>query len=170
MSEIKICERHVWGGLQPVELSKADRCCHTYVIGKTGAGKTTLLRNLLVQEIELNRGVGLIDPHGDLANELLDHIPPRRTDDVVVFNPADVNHPCGLNVLRVGQPADLVASSVVSAMKNIWRDSWGPRMEYILYASVAALAECENASLLGIPRLLTDPVYRIWVIRQVKDP
>jgi hypothetical protein len=170
MSEIKFCEREIWGGIQAIALSKSDRCCHTYVVGKTGGGKSTLLGNFLVQEIELNQGVGLIDPHGDLAQDILDHIPPRRVDDVVYFNPADVNHPCGVNVLKTGQSPDLVASSVVSAMKNIWRDSWGPRMEYILYACVAALAECENVSLLGIPRLLTDPVYRLWVIRQVKDP
>jgi hypothetical protein len=170
MSNIYICEREIWGGVQSVGLSESDRCSHTYVVGKTGVGKSTLLRNLLVQEIELGRGVGLIDPHGDLAAEILEHIPARRVDDVVYFNPADVNYPCSVNVLRTGQPPDLVASSVVGALKNIWKDSWGPRLEYILYASVAALAECQNASLLGIPRLLTDPVYRLWVIRQVRDP
>src|SRR5687767_11884269 len=111
MSEIKICERAVWGGVQPVTLTEADRLGHTYVVGKTGAGKSTLLRNILVQEIEAGHGVGLIDPHGDLANEVLNHIPPRRTDDVVFFNPADVDHPCGVNVLKNGQPPDLVASA-----------------------------------------------------------
>jgi hypothetical protein len=170
MSEIHIFEREIWGGVQTVSLDESDRCSHTYIVGKTGVGKSTLLRNLLIQEIELNRGVGLIDPHGDLATEVLDLIPPRRIDDVVYFNPADLEHPCGLNVLRTGQPSDLIASSIVGALKNIWKESWGPRLEYILYASVAALAECENISILGIPRLLTDLNYRRWVARQVKDP
>ena len=170
MDEIAICERHIWGGLDAVRLSQADRCCHTYIVGKTGTGKSTLLRNLLIQQIELNAGVGLIDPHGDLAGEILECIPPRRVEDVVYFNPADVSHPIGINVLGLEQPPDLIASAVVGAMKNIWRESWGPRLEYILYASVAALAECQNVSLLGIPRLLNDPVYRFWVVRQVSDP
>jgi hypothetical protein len=170
MSSIAFCEREIWGGVQLVDLEETDRHCHTYIVGKTGGGKTTLLRNVLIQEIELNRGIGLIDPHGDLAEELLDYIPSRRIEDVVYFNPADQNHPCGFNVLRTNQSPDLIASSVVGALKNIWKESWGPRLEYILYASVAALAECDNVSLLGIPRLLTDPLYRSWVVKQLHDP
>jgi hypothetical protein len=170
MSEIHICEREIWGQTRTVSLHQDDRSCHTYIVGKTGVGKSTLLRNLLVQEIELGRGVGLIDPHGDLAREVVDCIPSRRIDDVVYFNPTDINYPCGINVLRTGHPPDLVASAIVGALKNIWKESWGPRLEYILYASVAALAECENVSLLGIPRLLTDFNYRLWVTRQVRDP
>ena len=64
----------------------------------------------------------------------------------------------------------LVASGIVTAFKSLWHDSWGPRMEYILYNAVAALLDCQNTSLLGVNRLLTDPQYREWVIRQVRDP
>ncbi|MBI1784696.1 type IV secretion system DNA-binding domain-containing protein [Candidatus Sumerlaeota bacterium] len=119
--------RHSWSGDVPFGLSRADRRQHVYCIGQTGAGKTTLLRNLILQDIEAGRGVAVIDPHGDLAHDLLDHIPRRRTDDLVYFNPADLEHPVGFNLLeRV--PEDrrpLVASSVVSVFKSIWRDSWG---------------------------------------------
>jgi hypothetical protein len=168
--EIKIMERPGWGGTYNVCVTPEDRRYHTYIIGKTGSGKSTLLCNLIVQSIALGHGVGVIDPHGDLATELLDLVPASRANDVVYFNPADMEHPCALNVVRSATRPDLVASSVVSALKNIWSDSWGPRLEYILYASVAALAECDNVSLLGLPRLLSDAPYRLWVLRQVKNP
>ena len=89
-----------WGEDQPVELPPEDRRRHVYLIGQTGTGKTTLLRNLILQDIHEGRGVGFIDPHGDVAEELLDCIPPHRTDDVAYFNPADLEYPVGLNPLQ----------------------------------------------------------------------
>jgi hypothetical protein len=169
---VYIGNKSLWGGEQPFGLRCADRRQHVYTIGKTGAGKTTMLRNLILQDIEAGRGVGLIDPHGDFAEEVLDHIPPWRTDHVVYFNPADVKHPIGFNFLEP-VPAGrrhLIASGVVSAFKNIWSESWGPRLEYILYATVAALLDCENVSLLGVQRMLVDGRYRAWVIKQIKNP
>jgi hypothetical protein len=164
--------RHVWGGEQPFGLSRADRRQHVYTIGQTGTGKSTLLRNLILQDIEAGRGCGLIDPHGDLAEEILDFIPPSRIDHVVYFNPADREFPIGFNLLQQ-VPKDerhVVASGIVSAFKHIWRDSWGPRMEYILSAAVSALMDVENASILGVARLLVDEAYREWVVKQVTDP
>lgn len=164
--------RWIWGQDVPFGLSGRDRRQHCYIIGQTGTGKTTLLRNLIVQDLEAGRGLMLIDPHGDLAEELLDYIPPRRIDDVVYFNPADVDYPIGLSLLQRGSEEEhhLAASGLLSVFKSIWRDSWGPRLEYILYAATAALLECQNTSILGLPRLLVDERYRSWVLRQVKDP
>ena len=141
-------------------------------IGQTGSGKTTLLRNLIVQHIAAGHGVGLIDPHGDLADDLLNHIPPWRADHLVYFNPGDLDFPIGLNLLANVPPDErhLVASGIVGAFKSLWRDSWGPRLEYILYNALAALLECQNTTLVGVSRLLTDPRYREWVIGQVRDP
>jgi hypothetical protein len=145
---------------------------HLYIIGKTGTGKTTLLRNLILQHIAMGHGVGVIDPHGDLAEELLNHIPPQRADHLVYFNPGDLEFPIGLNVIGsvASDNRHLVASGIVAAFKGIWRDSWGPRLEYILYNAASALLECRNQTLLGVNRLLTDDHYRAKVIRQVKDP
>src|SRR5206468_2255247 len=111
-------------------------------------------------------------PHGDLAEELLDNFPPSRADHLVYFNPGDLEFPIGLNLLANVAPDDrhLVASGIVGAFKGIWRDSWGPRLEYILYNAIAALLDCPNTSLLGVNRLLTDDEYRTWVVQQVKDP
>jgi energy-coupling factor transporter ATP-binding protein EcfA2 len=169
---VKIGERSGWGDAQPFGIAALDERQHLYVIGKTGSGKTTLLRNLILQHVALGHGVGVIDPHGDLAEELLNHIPPRRADHLVYFNPGDVEYPIGMNVIGSVAPDDrhLVASGIVAAFKSIWRDSWGPRLEYILYNAVSALLECRNQTLLGVNRLLTDDAYRAKVIRQVKDP
>lgn len=169
---IIIGERYGWGDPVPFGISPNDQRQHLYLIGKTGSGKTTLLRNLIVQHIAAGHGVGLIDPHGDLAEELLHLIPPARAEHTVYFNPGDLDFPIGLNLLAHVAPDDrpLVASGIVGAFKSLWPDSWGPRLEYILYNAIAALLECENTTLLGVNRLLTDDAYRAWVIRQVKDP
>jgi energy-coupling factor transporter ATP-binding protein EcfA2 len=169
---ITIGERHGWGNSQPFGIAVVDERQHIYIIGKTGSGKTTLLRNLILQHIALGHGVGVIDPHGDLAEELLNHIPPGRADHLVYFNPGDLEFPIGLNVIGNVAPDDrhLAASGIVSAFKAIWRDSWGPRLEYILYNAVSALLECRNQTLLGVNRLLIDDEYRAKIIGQVKDP
>jgi|ERR1051326_1176589 energy-coupling factor transporter ATP-binding protein EcfA2 len=165
-------ERQDWGEPQPFGISAVDQRQHIYVIGKTGSGKTTLLRNMIIQHIEKDHGVGLIDPHGDLAEDLLHHIPPRRADHLLYFNPGDLEFPIAMNLLANVPPDDrhLIASGIVSAFKGIWRDSWGPRLEYILYNALMALLDCHNVSLLGVNRMLIDEKYRTWVIRQIKDP
>jgi energy-coupling factor transporter ATP-binding protein EcfA2 len=171
-NNIQIGMRDGWGQPVPFGISLPDLRQHIYVIGKTGSGKTTLLRNMIIQHIARGHGVGLIDPHGDLAEELLNHIPRWRTDHLVYFNPSDLEFPVALNLLA-NVPKDerhLVASGIVGAFKSIWPDSWGPRMEYILYNAIAALLDCQNTSLLGVNRMLTDGNYRAWVIRQIKDP
>lgn len=162
--------QHGWGSENPFGIPLRDRMQHVYVVGQTGTGKSTLLRNLILQDIEAGRGVGLIDPHGDLAQEVLDHIPSWRTDDVVYFDPS-ARDPLALNLFRAtGQNWHLVASGIISAFRKIWGDSWGPRLEYILFATLAALLQCDNTSLLGVSRMLYDERYRRWVVRQVKDP
>src|SRR5882672_224862 len=96
---VSIGMREVWGGEIPFGLAVPDRRQHLYVIGKSGTGKTALLRNSIIQDIAAGHGVGVIDPHGDLAEELLNHIPPWRADHLVFFNPGDLEYPIGLNVL-----------------------------------------------------------------------
>jgi hypothetical protein len=170
--KIIIGQYDTWGTPRIFGISPNDQRQHLYVIGKTGVGKTTLLRNLILQHIQAGHGVGVIDPHGDLAEELLHHIPPARADHLVYFNPADLDYPISLNLLADVPPNErhLTASGIVAAFKNIWPDSWGPRLEYILYNAVVALLDCPNTSLLGVNRLLTDSTYRRWVVNQIEDP
>ena len=153
-------------------IRKEDRRRHTYVIGKTGMGKSTLLLNMIVQDIRLGNGVAVFDPHGDLVERILDYIPSRRINDTIYFNPADTEYPIAFNPLYNPNiiPKHLVASGIVQVFKNIWIDSWGPRLEYILRNAILALLEQPGSTLLAIPRLLIDDRYRNKIIKQVKDP
>lgn len=157
---------------EPFGLSQSDRRGHLYVIGKTGTGKSTLLRNLITQDIEAGRGLAVLDPHGDLAEELLDYIPPWRDRHVVYFNPADLSHPIGLNLLESVPPdqRSVVASNIVAAFRHIWGESWGPRLEYILFNTISALLDLPQASLLGVQKMLIDERYREFVTARVQDP
>jgi hypothetical protein len=162
-----------WGEDQPVELPPEDRRRHVYLIGQTGTGKTTLLRNLILQDIHEGRGVGFIDPHGDVAEELLDCIPPHRTDDVAYFNPADLEYPVGLNPLQKTHRDrhHLVVDSIISTLKSIWGDVWGTgRMQYVMNHTLSALLFYDHATFLGVNRLLSDPRFRHKILLRVQDP
>lgn len=154
-------------------LGDADRHHHVYAIGQTGTGKTTLLRNALLQDIEAGQGVGLIDPHGDLAESLIDMIPSYRTNDVIYFNPSDTEYPIGLNPIARTDISKhhLVVLNVISALRGLWSDVWGlGRMQYILTNTLSALVYYDHATLLGVNRMLADESFRKKVLRRVKDP
>lgn len=150
----------------------ADRSRHLYLIGQTGTGKSTLLLNMIAQDLKRGSGTAVIDPHGDLVERVLDLVPPDRIDDVVYFNPADQEYPIGFNVLDKsnGNLTHLIASGLIEVLRKIWNDSWGPRLEYVLRNAVLALLQAPESTLLGISRLLIDPVYRADVLRHVHDP
>jgi len=149
-----------------------DRRRHLAIIGKTGMGKTTLLEKLMETDIRANRGLALIDPHGDLADAILDAIPTHRTNDVVLFDAGDRDYPLSYNVLacREAHQRGLRASAVVSAFKKLYGDSWGPRLEHILRNSLLALLEIPGTSLLSLQRLLSDTQYRKGIVVRVHDP
>jgi hypothetical protein len=142
------------------------------VVGQTGTGKTTLLKNMIVDDLLAGEGLVLIDPHGDLSEELLDLYPSWRANDLIYFDPADLDHPMGFNMLvqAPAQQRHLIVGGIVSALKSIWAESWGPRMEYILSNALAALIECENVTLLAVGRMLVDDHFRHRVVKQVRDP
>lgn len=146
---------------------------HLFVVGQTGSGKSTLLKNLAYQLILQDAGVSLIDPHGDLSDELLKMIPRKRFDDVVYFDASDPDFAVALDWFGRSMPKERrepIASSLVAAFKGFFGDSWGPRLEMILSASLLALLEAEGQSLLGLQRLLEDQRYREWVVGQVTNP
>ncbi len=149
-----------------------DRRRHVYVIGKTGVGKSTLLENMIAQDIINGKGVCLVDPHGDAAEKLLDAVPPERINDVVYFDPSDVEYPIAFNVLEAVDPSYkyLVASGLVGSLKKIWADSWGPRLEYILRNTILALLDYPSSTILGILRMLSDAKYRKKVVEKISDP
>lgn len=105
--------RHGWGKDSPFGLSHEDRRNHVYIAGNTGAGKTTLLKNLIIQDVETGRGIGVLDPHGDLALELLDFIPSRRIEDVAYFDPADPDLAVPFNIFQTKDDPHLIAAGVI---------------------------------------------------------
>lgn len=149
-----------------------DRRRHIYIIGKTGMGKSEMMVNMAIQDIQQGRGVAFIDPHGEAAERLLDFVPSRRINDVIYFNPADLEYPIAFNVMeRVSlEHRHLVASGLMSVFKKIWPDVWSARMEYILNNAILALLEYPGSTLLGVNRMLADPEYRKKVVNKVTDP
>jgi len=149
-----------------------DRRRHSAIIGKTGMGKSTLLHNLIASDIAAGQAVGLIDPHGDLAEAVLDCIPKRRTNHVVLFDVGDRDHPLAFNPLdsRLPEQRALVASGIVSAFKKLYGESWGPRLEHILRNALLALLENPGTSLLSLVRLLTDARFRNEAVSRLQDP
>lgn len=153
-------------------IKRSDRRKHIYLVGKTGTGKSTLIKNMIIQDIRAGEGVAVLDPHGQLIEELLDFVPENRLDDVIYFNPADVNYPVSLNMLEIVDPRQktLVADSLVNVFKKYFAESWGPRLEYILKNCILTLLEVPNTSLLSIIRLLIDRDYRKYIVGLIKDP
>ncbi len=149
-----------------------DRRRHMYVVGKTGMGKTTLLENMVLNDIYAGHGLGYVDPHGDTAEKILNYIPANRINDVVYFNPSDMDYPIGFNILETIRPDQkhLVASGLMGVFKKIWPDVWSSRMEYILNNTILALLDFPGTTLLGINRLLADAEYRRRVVNNTQDP
>ena len=155
-----------------ISLAVDDRRRHLAILGKTGTGKTTLLQNLLIADIRAGRGVACIDPHGDLADSLIELIPKSRTNECIVFDVGDVGFPLSFNLLSCSDKAQrpLVASGIVSAFKKIYGTMWGPRLEHILRNALLALLEIPGSSLVQILPLLGDDRYRQTIIKRLQDP
>lgn len=153
-------------------IRQEDRRRHIYIIGKTGMGKSTLLENMILSDINAGKGVAVVDPHGDLADHILDHIPPHRTNDIILFDPSDRDFPVAFNMLENVNPEmnSVVASGLVGIFKKIYADSWGPRLEHILRNTILSLLEYPNTTMLGITRILTDEAFRQRVVKKVNDP
>lgn len=149
-----------------------DRRRHFYVIGKTGMGKTAMIENMAIQDMKEGRGIAFVDPHGEAAEELLEFVPKSRINDVVYFNPGDIDFPIAFNVMEgIGEEyRHLIASGLMGVFKKIWPDVWSARMEYILNNTILALLEYPNSTLLGINRMLAEADYRKKVVEKITDP
>jgi len=156
----------------PFGIKDEDRCKHMYSIGKTGVGKSTLFYNMVKQDMESGKGVGVIDPHGETIDHILDLVPENRINDVVLLDPSDLERPVAINMLENPDPAqkNLMASGLVSVFKKHFGYSWGPRLEYLLNNAILTLLEVPQTTLLGVTRLLADDNYQKYILFQVKDP
>lgn len=157
---------HVFG------IKPTDRRRHVYIIGKTGMGKSTLLENMIYSDVMAGKGVGVIDPHGDLADAVLNFIPTNRLNDVVLIDPADREYAVAFNMLENVDPAlnSIVCSGLVGIFKKIYAESWGPRLEHILRNTILSLLEYPGTTMLGITRILQDEEFRRRIVRKIEDP
>jgi len=155
----------------PFGIKQDDRLSHMYVIGKTGVGKSTLLETLAWQDFEAGRGFALVDPHGDLAEQLADRMRTSDPERVVYLNACDPWLMFGYNPLRRvrADKIPLAVSGLLETLKKIWPDAWGVRMEHVLRNSLYALLERDGSTLPDILKLYTDEVYRKEVVRGIRN-
>lgn len=168
--EIPIIATTVLG--RPVSLSRSERERHVWIVGKSGSGKSTVLFNLAMHDIAAGEGVAVIDPHGDLAEAIIDAMPRERTNQVCYLNVADTEYPVGFNPLAnvPRKRHALAAAGVVSTFKHLWRDSWGPRLEHFLFNGVGALLESPRPTLIDLARIYTDEAFRERILPRIQDP
>ena len=163
------------GTTREVFLSDSDRRRHVYIIGKTGVGKTELMRDLILQDIRAGRGVCLIDPH-DLAEDLLNFIPPERAEDVIYFDVSDMERPMGLNLLdaTTEDQKHMVASSIINLMYKLY-DPYktgivGPRFEHAIRNGMLTVMSEPGNTFVEVMRCLQDPKFVQELLPKVTDP
>ncbi|MGK2896700.1 MAG: type IV secretory system conjugative DNA transfer family protein [Candidatus Saccharimonadales bacterium] len=168
------------GTVTPVGLTAQERERHLYIIGGTGNGKTTMLQYQIVQDMQQGKGIAVVDPHGDMAETLLRHVPPERVKDVIYFNPDDLEYPIGLNLLELTpglkdnellREKDIITESAISVFRKIFSDddSGGHRIEYVLRNTVQTALTTENPTLFTVFDLLNDTKYRKSIVRTLED-
>jgi Type IV secretion-system coupling protein DNA-binding domain/TraM recognition site of TraD and TraG len=154
-----------------VTLHPAQRTRHTYVIGASGTGKSTLLLNLIIQDIAQSQGIAVLDPHGDLVDHILSHVPEERFDDVVLLDPSDEAYPVGFNILSAHSEVEknLLASDLVSVFRRL-STSWGDQMTSVLGNAILAFLESDRGGTLAdLRRFLVEPDYRRAFLDTVRD-
>ncbi len=164
-----------------VGLTDDDRSRHMYLIGQTGSGKSTIIYHMAKDDIAKGRGLAVIDPHGDLAEDLVATVPESRIDDLIYFNPFDIKHPIGVNLLELTPDLDedelelekeLVCESIISIFRRVFNkdeNTDAHRIEYILRNTIYTAFNVPDATIFTIYDLLNDPDIRKKTIRTLTD-
>ncbi len=160
-----------------VKLQEQDRLRHVYMIGKTGVGKTVLFENMIMQDIRAGKGVAYLDPNGDAAEFIMKRIPKERAEDVIYFNPADIERPMGLNMLEWKTPEqrDFLVQETLQIFQKLFDPGQtgivGPQFEHWMRnAALTLMAQPEGGTIIDVPRLFTDPEYEKACVKNVTDP
>jgi len=155
----------------PFGIMRNDRRRHLYVVGKSGSGKSKLLELLVQNDILNGHGVGVLDPHGDLVDNILKLIPEHRIKDVVLFDPSDLEFPASFNPLeQVPESLKMrVTIGFIEIFKKLFGNNWSPRIEHVLRYTTLALLDSPDTTVLSILKMLTDKSYRQMIVRNIKD-
>ncbi len=164
------------GVKRPVHIDFDDRRRHVYIIGKTGVGKSVLLQDVAVQDIKAGHGVCVIDPHGDLIDDIIKYIPPERAEDVIYFDPSDTERPMGLNLLEAKseEQKHFLTTAIINLMYKLYDPQRtgiiGPRFEHAVRNAMLTVMSEPEATFIEIVRVLTDPKYVQELLPKVQDP
>ncbi len=158
-----------------IRVSRDDRRRHMYVIGRTGTGKSEFMKNLAIQDIKNGEGMAVIDPHGDLVEDLLQHIPKSRAEDVILFEPFDMARPMGLNMLevRTDEEKDFAVQEMIEIFYKLFPPEMiGPMFEHNMRNVMLTLMSDKEypGTIAEIPRMFTDPEFQRYKLQKVKDP
>ncbi|MEK9208151.1 MAG: type IV secretion system DNA-binding domain-containing protein, partial [Patescibacteria group bacterium] len=159
-----------------VFIERDDRRRHTYIIGKTGTGKTEFLKQMIIQDIRNGEGVGVVDPHGDLIEDILQMMPPERAEDVILFDPSDTARPMGLNMLEATTEEEkhYVVSSIVGLMYKLYDPNKtgiiGPRFEHAIRNAMLTVMSKPGSTFIEVVRVLTDANFVQELLTYVQDP
>ncbi len=148
-----------------------DRRRHLYVVGKSGVGKSKLLELLIKEDLDRGRGVAVLDPHGDLVDCVLKHVPRNRIDDVVLFDPGDTEFPIAFNPLEKVEEAYKMQLTIgfLDIFKKLFGDNWTYRLEHVLRYTTLALLDSPNTTVLSILKMLNDKNYRQKIVARIQD-
>jgi hypothetical protein len=163
------------GEKKEVRFQKKDRSRHHYIIGKSGSGKSALLSYMVRQDIINGEGVCVIDPHGDLVEDILTYIPKERAKDVIIFDPSDTGRPMSINMLeaRNSSEIDLISSQATEIFIKLFGDEiFGPRIQHYFRNACLTLMDDkeEGATLIDVPRMFTDDAFMKYKVKKVKNP
>ncbi len=152
-------------------LKRIDRRRHLYVVGKSGTGKSKMLELLINADIQAGKGVGVLDPHGDLVDNILKYIPEHRKDDVILFDPGDMDYPIAFNPLAGVDPEYRIRVTIgfVEIFKKLFGANWTPRLEHVLRYTTLALLDTPNTTVLSILKMLSDKNYRQKIVANIQD-
>ncbi|MFA6296203.1 MAG: type IV secretion system DNA-binding domain-containing protein [Patescibacteria group bacterium] len=168
--------KNVFRGIEtPIHIKDDDRRRHMYIIGQTGVGKSNLLTNMIIQDIQNGKGLCVIDPHGDLVESILPFVPKERVDDIILFEPFDINRPMGLNMLefKTEDQKDFAVQEMMAIFYKLFPPEMiGPMFEHSMRnVMLTLMSDKENPGTLAeIPRMFTDNDYAKEWIAKLKDP
>ena len=170
--ELVLGENSHGSSTSPVSISVEHRVRHTHVVGASGTGKSTFILNAILQDLDRGNGLALIDPHGDLVEQVLGLVPDRRVDDVILVDPADAERPVGFNILNAHSELEktLLSSDLVAVFRRL-STSWGDQMTSVLSNAVLAFLEStRGGTLADLRRLLIEKEFRAEFLETVTDP
>lgn len=149
----------------------SDRRRHLYCVGKSGSGKSKFLELLIREDLMNGRGVGVLDPHGDLIDSVMRYVPKERIKDVIYFDPADIDFPISFNPLEnVDEEYKMqVTIGFIYIFRKLFGSNWSDRLEHVLRYTVLALLDSPNTTVLSILKMLTDKNYRQAIVSRIRD-